>query len=82
MIFVYFKRLKSPTTWLQFRLALSPQNSLGFQSLPDHHYAHQVKPVSSIKFCLHGEMEASKALVIHELTQRYLLTVNLTNVFH
>ena len=42
---VYFKRLKSPTTWhrtIQFRVALSPQNSLGFQSLPDHHHAHRV----------------------------------------
>ena len=46
MVFVYFKRLKSSTTWhrtIQFRLAPSPQNNFGFQSLPNHHYAHQVQ---------------------------------------
>ena len=54
MVFVDFKRLKSPTTWhrtIQFRLALSPQNSLGFQSLPDITMDIKSKPVSSIKFC-------------------------------
>ena len=55
MVFVDFKRLKSPTTWhrtIQFRLALSPQNSLGFQSQPDITMHIKSKPVSSIKFCL------------------------------
>ena len=52
MVLYIFRGQNLPPLVTELFSSISAQSSLGFQSLPDNHYAHQAKPVSPNKFCL------------------------------